>query len=266
MTLAPLPNELVLLRSDTDGVATLTLNRPHSFNALSGELMSALQTELDRLMTDEVTRVVVLAGAGKAFCAGHDLREMRDDPGPEPMEAMFTQCSRIMTTLTKIPQPVIAKVHGAAAAAGCQLVAQCDLAICAEDTKFGTSGVNLGLFCSTPMVAVTRNLPRKQAMEMLMTGDLIDASMAERWGLVNRVVPKSQLDTAIDDLAGKIASKSRTAVSRGKKLFYTQIERGLEAAYAEATQAITSNMQDNDARAGIDAFIDKQPMPMWEDK
>ena len=259
-------NELVLLRTDADGVATLTLNRPNSFNTLSSELMTALQTELDRLMTDEVTRVVILAGAGKAFCAGHDLTEMRADPGPKPMEALFTQCSRLMTTLTKIPQPVIAKVHGVAAAAGCQLVAQCDLAICVEEAKFGTSGVNLGLFCSTPMVAVTRNLPRKQAMEMLMTGDLIDAVMAERWGLVNRVVPTNQLDTAIDDLARKIASKSRAAVSRGKKLFYTQIEEGLEAAYAKATQAITSNMQDNDARAGIDAFIDKQPMPNWKGK
>ena len=266
MTNAPLPNEPVLLRSDADGVATLTLNRPNSFNTLSSELMTAVQTELDRLMTDEAISVVVLAGAGRAFCAGHDLTEMRADPGLEPMGALFTECSRMMTTLTKIPQPVIAKVHGVAAAAGCQLVAQCDLAICAEEAKFGTSGVNLGLFCSTPMVAVTRNMPRKQAMEMLMTGDLIDADMAERWGLVNRVVPTDQLNTAIDDLAGKIASKSRAAVGRGKKLFYTQIEEGLEAAYAEATQAITSNMQDNDARAGIDAFIDKQPMPTWKGK
>ncbi len=266
MTDAPLPNERVLLRSDADGVATLTLNRPHSFNALSSELMTAVQTELDRLMTDEETRVVVLAGAGSAFCAGHDLTEMRADPGPESMEVLFTQCSRMMTTLTKIPQAVIAKVHGVAAAAGCQLVAQSDLAICVEKAKFGTSGVNLGLFCSTPMVAVTRNMPRKQAMEMLMTGDLIDADTAERWGLVNRVVPTNQLDTAVDDLAGKIASKSRAAVGRGKKLFYTQIEEGLEAAYAKATQAITSNMQDYDARAGIDAFIDKQPMPTWKGK
>ena len=155
MTNAPLPNEPVLLRSDADGVATLTLNRPNSFNTLSSELMTAVQTELDRLMTDEAISVVVLAGAGRAFCAGHDLTEMRADPGLEPMGALFTECSRMMTTLTKIPQPVIAKVHGVAAAAGCQLVAQCDLAICAEDTKFGTSGVNLGLFCSTPMVAVT---------------------------------------------------------------------------------------------------------------
>jgi len=172
----------------------------------------------------------------------------------------------MMTTLTKIPQAVIAKVHGVAAAAGCQLVAQSDLAICVEKAKFGTSGVNLGLFCSTPMVAVTRNMPRKQAMEMLMTGDLIDADTAERWGLVNRVVPTDQLDAAIDDLAVKIASKSRAAVGRGKKLFYTQIEEGLEAAYARATQAITSNMQDHDARAGIDAFIDKQPLPTWKGK
>ena len=263
---APPTKEAVLVRSDAEGISTLTLNRPNSFNTLSSELITALQTELDRLMTDKATRVVVIAAMGNAFCAGHDLAEIRADPGPGPIEALFSQCSRMMTSLTEIPQPVIAKVHGVAAAAGCQLVAQCDLAICTEGTKFGTSGVNLGLFCSTPMVAVTRNMPRKQAMEMLLTGDLIDADTAERWGLVNRVVPSDQLDAAINGLASKIASKSQAAIGRGKKLFYTQIEEGLEAAYATATQAITSNMQENDARAGIEAFMEKQPMPTWNGK
>ena len=259
-----LPNDPILLRHDADGVATLTLNRPDKFNALSIELMSAVQAELDKLMDDTETRAVVIAGAGKAFCAGHDLTEMRTDPSTEAMNALFTQCSAMMTSLTKIPQPVIARVHGVAAAAGCQLVAQCDLAICVEEATFGTSGVNIGLFCSTPMVAVTRNLPRKQAMEMLMTGDFIDAATAVNYGLVNRAVAADRLDTAIAELAGKIADKSPSAVRRGKRLFYTQIEEGLEAAYADATGVIADNMQDNDARAGIDAFMDKQPMPAWK--
>lgn len=264
MTDADQSNEPVLLRADADGVATLTLNRAARFNALSTELMSAVQAELDRLMDDAETRVVVLAGAGKAFCAGHDLTEMRADPGLDAMRALFARCSRMMTALTRIPQPVIARVHGAAAAAGCQLVAQCDLAVCSEEASFGTSGVNIGLFCSTPMVAVTRNVARKKAMEMLMTGDLIDAETAERWGLVNRVVPADALDRAVADLAGKIAAKPPAAVGRGKRLFYTQIEEGLEAAYLEATEAIAANMQDRDARAGIGAFMEKRPMPEWQ--
>lgn len=254
----------VLLRSDADGVVTLTLNRGDKFNALSTALMAAVQAELEALKDDPTARVVVIAGAGRAFCAGHDLAEMRADPGADAMHALFTQCSRMMTTLTEIPQPVIARVHGIATAAGCQLVAQCDLAIAAEEARFATSGVNVGLFCSTPMVAVTRNLPRKQAMEMLMTGDFIDAETALAYGLVNRVVPAADLDDAVAEMAAKIAAKSPIAVQRGKQLFYRQLEGGLKAAYAEATEVITQNMQDQDARAGIDAFVEKRPMPEWK--
>jgi len=262
-----LTNDPVLLRSDDDdGVVTLTLNRGDKFNALSTALMSEVQAQLDSFMDDPSVRVVIIAGAGRAFCAGHDLNEMQADPGPEAMKALFDQCSHMMTSLTKIPQPVIARVHGVAAAAGCQLVAQCDLAVCADEAKFGTSGVNIGLFCSTPMVAVTRNLGRKQAMEMLMTGDLIDAGTAVQYGLVNRAVPADQLDGAVSELAAKISAKSPIAVGRGKRLFYRQLEDGLEAAYKEATDVITANMQDQDARDGIDAFVKKQPMPEWKGK
>ena len=257
-------DEAVLLRSDLEGITTLTLNRPQSFNALSTELMSAIQTELDSLMEDTSIRVLVISGSGPAFCAGHDLTEMQANPEPEAMRTLFKQCSRLMTSLTKIPQPTIARVHGVAAAAGCQLVAQCDLAVCAKEATFGTSGVKMGLFCSTPMVAVTRNLPRKQAMEMLMTGDLIDSKTAMQYGLVNRVIPADRLDAEISELAAKISAHSPAAIRRGKRLFYTQIEKGLEAAYQEATEAITSNMQDQDARAGIDSFMKKRPMPDWK--
>ena len=264
MTKKPRTSEPLLLRSNSGGIATITLNRPKHFNALSTELMTAIQTELDSLVEDTKTQVVIIGGSGPAFCAGHDLSEMRANPTTDAMQALFTQCSHLMTSLTKIPQPIIARVHGVAAAAGCQLVAQCDLAISTECATFGTSGVKIGLFCSTPMVAVTRNLPRKQAMEMLMTGDLIDSKTAERYGLVNRVVPEDSLDSEILDLATKITVNSPAAIRRGKRLFYTQIEKGLEAAYIQATEAISSNMQDQDARAGIDAFMEKRPMPHWE--
>ena len=228
--------------------------------------MSAVQDQLDEIAADSSVRVVVLAGAGKAFCAGHDLTEIRADPDAEAMNKLFSQCSRMMLTLTRIPQPVIARVHGMATAAGCQLVAQCDLAISAEGATFATSGINVGLFCSTPMVAVTRNLPRKQAMEMLMTGDFIDAETALRYGLVNRVVPAGELDAAVGAMAATLAGKSPTALMRGKKLFYSQLEVGLEGAYEQATKVITDNMQDHDTRAGIDAFVEKKPMPDWEDR
>ncbi len=259
-------NEPVLLRSDDQGIATLTLNRGNKFNALSRELMSALQSELDAIAVDSSVRVVVIAGAGKAFCAGHDLAEMRGDPGPEAMAAFFEQCSRMMVTLTEIPQPVIARVHGMATAAGCQLVAQCDLAVTVDEATFATSGINVGLFCSTPMVAVTRNLPRKQAMEMLMTGEFIDAETARQYGLVNRVVPADQLDAAVAELAGTIAAKSPVAVAHGKQLFYKQLEAGLEGAYEHAAEVICTNMQDTETRAGIDAFVEKKPMPEWSDR
>ena len=259
-------NEAVLLRNNNQGIATLTLNQGDKFNVLSRELLSAIQVELDDIAGDKSIRVVVVAATGKAFCAGHDLAEMGSEPSPEAMRALFEQCSRMMVTLTEIPQPVIARVHGMATAAGCQLVAQCDLAVAVEEATFATSGINVGLFCSTPMVAVTRNLPRKQAMEMLMTGEFIDAETARQYGLVNRVVPSGKLDDAVGELAGTIAEKSPVAIARGKQLFYRQLEVGLEGAYEQAAKAITANMQDVDAQAGINAFVEKKPMPDWQDR
>jgi enoyl-CoA hydratase/carnithine racemase len=258
-------NEAVLLRDDRDGVATLTLNRPDKFNALSTELMAALQDQLDALMDDPSVKVVVIAANGRAFCAGHDLQEMKAMKGRAPLEALFKQCSRMMVSLTRIPQPVIARVHGVATAAGCQLVAQCDLAVAADGVRFATSGINLGLFCATPMVAVTRNLPRKQALEMLYTGDFIGAETARQYGLVNRVVSPEFLDRAVDDLAQAIAAKSPRAMQAGKELFYKQIEGGLEAAYELATETIVQNMLHPDAQGGVEAFLEKQPMPHWQD-
>ncbi|MCP5373014.1 MAG: enoyl-CoA hydratase [Hyphomicrobiales bacterium] len=254
----------VLLRADADGVATLTLNRPDKFNALSVALLAALQDELDALKDDRSVRVVVLAANGRAFCAGHDLKEMRADPSREAMKALFEQCAKVMTSLTRIPQPVIAKVHGVATAAGCQLVAQADMAIAADGARFATSGINVGLFCSTPMVAVTRNLPRKQAMEMLMTGDFIDAPTAKSYGLINHHVPADELDAAVAALAAKVAAKTPVSIALGKDLFYRQIEEGLEAAYALAADTMTCNMMTEDAQDGVDAFNAKQPMPEWK--
>ncbi len=259
-----LANEPVLLRQDRDGIATLTLNRPAKFNALSVELLTSLQNELDAIAGDTSVRVVVLAGSGKAFCAGHDLGEMRRDSSREAIAALFGQCSRMMVSMTRMPQPVIARVHGIAAAAGCQLVAHCDLAVAAEEARFATSGINVGLFCATPMVAVTRNLPRKQAMEMLMTGAFIDARTALEYGLVNRVAPADALDDAVAALAGEIAGKAPQFIAVGKRLFYRQIETGIEQAYDEANEVMTANMQTADARNGIDAFLAKQPMPKWK--
>lgn len=256
-------NEAILLRDDRDGICTLTLNRPDKYNALSTSLMAAIQAELDAIKGDASVRVVVLAARGRAFCAGHDLAEMKAMQGREPVEALFRQCSRMMVSLTQIPQPVIARVQGVATAAGCQLVAQCDLAVAANDVRFATSGINLGLFCATPMVAVTRNLPRKQALEMLYTGDFINAETARDFGLVNRVVPQEFLDRAVADLAGAIAAKSPTAIAAGKALFYRQIEAGLEGAYDLATETITTNMLHQDAQGGVGAFLDKLPMPEW---
>mgnify|MGYP000327200755 CR=1 FL=1 len=259
-------NEAILLRQDRDAVATLTLNRPDKYNALSTELMELIQQELDKLAGDSSVRAIVIAGSGKAFCAGHDLREMSDDPSPEAIQALFDQCSRMMVSLTQLPQPVIARVHGIATAAGCQLVAQCDLAVAADDVRFATSGINVGLFCGTPMVAVTRNLPRKQAMEMLMTGEFIDAPTAERYGLVNRVVAAGELDAAVRELAAAVAAQGPAFVPPGKKLFYRQIEDGLTGAYKEATKTMVENMQREDARQGINAFLEKRDMPEWKDR
>ncbi len=209
-------------------------------------------------------RVVVLACAGKAFCAGHDLKEMRANPGKEYQQALFRKCGRMMMTLTEMPQPVIARVHGMAVAAGCQLVSMCDLAVAAEGVKFAVSGVNLGLFCSTPGVGLVRNMGRKEAFEMLVTGEFIDAETARERGLVNRVVPAEQLDAEIGKLTASIAAKSPAAVAMGKQLFYKQVEMGLDAAYQLAAEVMACNMMAEDAQCGIDAFIAKQPMPEWK--
>lgn len=252
-----------LSRRDTDGIATLTLNRPDKFNALSVELLTELDYEFRSIGDDRSVRAVILAGAGKAFCTGHDLKEMRADSSDAAIRSLFRLCADVMLAIAGIPQPVIAKVHGVATAAGCQLVATCDLAVAAEHARFAVSGVNLGLFCSTPMVALSRNLSRKQAMEMLVTGDFIDAATAERWGLINRAVPAGELDAAAARMAASVASKSPAAVALGKGLFYKQLEVGIEAAYALASETMACNMRTEDAQAGIDAFLGKQPMPEW---
>lgn len=250
--------EPLLLRDDRDGVVTLTLNRPAQFNALSTELLDVLQAELDKVGADDTARVVVIAGAGKAFCAGHDLKQMRANHDKGYMQALFRQCGRVMTTLTELPQPVVARVHGVATAAGCQLVASCDLAVAADVAKFAVSGINVGLFCSTPAVALSRNVGRKQAMEMLLTGDFIDALEAQRRGLVNRVVPADMLDAEVKRLTDSIRAKSRTAIAMGKQLFYRQLEMGLAGAYQLAGETMACNMMTDDAAAGIDGFMNKK--------
>lgn len=259
-------NEALVLRSDTDGIATLTLNRPESYNTLSTPLMLDLQAHLAAIRDDTSVRVVVITGAGKAFCAGHDLNEMHGDPSEATMHKLFALCTDNMMAMTRLPQPVIAKVNGVAAAAGCQLVAQCDLAIATDTARFGTSGINVGLYCSTPSVPVTRNLGRKQAMELLMTGDMIPAAQAVDWGLINRAVPADRLDAEVAEMAAKIASKSPDAVALGKDLFYRQIEEGMDAAYDRAGKAITCNMQSDATRTAIDSFLNKTPAPEWPDR
>jgi enoyl-CoA hydratase/carnithine racemase len=252
----------VLQTRDSRGVVTLTLNRAHSYNALSEAMLHALQSAFDAVAGDESARVIVLAGAGKAFCAGHDLREMRAKPSARYYEELFTQCSRMMLAIQRLPVPVIARVHGIATAAGCQLVASCDLAVASTTARFAVSGVNLGLFCSTPSVALARNVPRKQAMEMLLTGDFIDAQQACARGLVNHVAEPEQLDAAVDALAQRIVGKPRVAVAIGKQQFYRQVEAGVEQAYAIAGQAMACNMMDETALEGVQAFIDKRT-PAW---
>jgi len=249
------------LRRERDGrgVVTLTLNRPQSFNALSESLLTALQAELDALARDTSARVLVLAGAGKAFCAGHDLREMRAQPSLTYYQRLFAQCSRMMLSLLRLPMPVIARVHGTATAAGCQLVAQCDLAVASSEARFAVSGVKLGLFCSTPAVALTRNVPRKEAFEMLVTGDFLDAAQAQACGLVNRIAAPAALDAEVEKLVASILAKPRMAIAMGKELFYRQAELGIEAAYEAAVQTIACNMMDPAALEGVQAFIDKRP-------
>ena len=263
MTATVPAEDALVLRQDEAGVATLTLNRPKQYNALSRAMLGALLTALDAVATDPAIRVVVIAGNGPAFCAGHDLKEIRAQDERAFHQALFTQCGQVMLTINRLPQPVIARVQGIATAAGCQLVAACDLAVAAENARFATSGINVGLFCSTPGVALSRNLGRKQALELLLTGDFIDAPTALRWGLVNRVVPLEQLDSTTRQLADAIASKSPLAIRMGKALFYEQLELNLADAYACASETMACNLDSEDAREGIDAFIAKRK-PQWK--
>lgn len=253
---------LLMYSKDARGVAMLTLNRPQAFNALSEAMIAALQHELDTIARDDSVRVLVLAAAGKAFCAGHDLKEMRAAPSLEYYQRLFAQCARMMLALQRLPVPVIARVHGIATAAGCQLVAMCDLAVASSAARFAVSGVNYGLFCATPSVALARNLNRKQAMEMLLTGEFIDAQTARERGLVNRVVAPEQLDAEIDALASSIVAKPRVAIAMGKAQFYRQVETGIEEAYAIAGQSMACNMMDEAALEGVQAFIEKRS-PAW---
>ncbi|MBW7860361.1 MAG: enoyl-CoA hydratase [Rhodocyclaceae bacterium] len=256
-------NEPLVLRRDKDGVAWLTLNRPGQFNSLSRSMIETLLAEIDRIATDESVRVVVLAGEGKAFCAGHDLKEMRGNHELAFQQELFRLCGKFMVRLTELPQPVIARVHGIATAAGCQLVSMCDLAVAADTARFAVSGINVGLFCATPSVGLSRNMGRKEAFEMLVTGDFIDAAEACRRGLVNRVVPLDRLDDEIGKLTASICAKSPLAIRMGKQMFYRQLETGLEAAYQMAAETMACNMMAEDAVEGIDAFIAKRK-PEWK--
>ena len=264
MSAVPQAEQPVLLREDLNGIATLTLNRPQQMNLLTMAMLNALEGAFDAIGKDAGVRVVVLAGAGKGFCAGHDLKEIRALGEQPKIEALFETCSRMMQSITRLAQPVIARVQGAAAAAGCQLVAQCDLAVASEAAKFATPGVTWGFFCSTPGVAVGRNLLRKRAMEMLLLGDLVDAHTALQWGLVNRVVPAEQLDAEVEAMARKIADKPRGSVARGKRAFYQQMDaQGLARAYELASSAISCDFAGDEGREGMDAFIAKRA-PNWK--
>lgn len=254
--------DAVVLRADNQGITTLTLNRPDKFNALSNAVLAALTAELSAIAEDSSVRVVVIKANGKAFCVGHDLKEMRADSQPEAVKDLFGRCGSMMQLIQRLPQPVIASVHAVATAAGCQLVAACDLAIASDKAKFAVSGINLGLFCSTPAVALSRNLTQKHAMEMLLTGDFIDAATAERYGLVNKVVAPDALDTAVQELAAKIAAKLPVAVRMGKQLFYQQLNQPLDKAYALANEAITCNFMQEQTLEGVDAFLEKRK-PNW---
>ncbi len=254
---------LVLTETLEPGLVRLTLNRPNAFNALSEAMLSALQSELDAIATNPAIRVVIITGSGKAFCAGHDLKEMRaayeNDSSVAYYKSLFAQCSRMMLTLQKMSQPVIAQVHGIATAAGCQLVAMADLAVASSETRFAVSGINYGLFCSTPSVGLSRNLLRKQAMEMLLTGDFIDAQQAKNQGLINQVCANDDLNQATVNLARKIMAKPEAAVRMGKALFYAQLEVDIEKAYEMAGQTMACNMMDANALEGVQAFIEKRP-------
>ncbi len=258
----------ILERSDTGAVAKIKMNAPDRLNALSDEMLAALQAELDALRDDKKIRAVILSGAGKGFCAGHDLKQMTagrqsEDGGKAYFQDLFTRCTKMMLSIQSLPQPVIAQVHGIATAAGCQLVATCDLAVAAEGTRFGVNGVNIGLFCSTPMVALSRNIPRKRAFEMLTTGDFISAERAAELGLVNRVVPEMLLDHETQALADQLATKLSSAVKIGKQAFYRQLDMLIEEAYAFTGEVMAQNMLHRDTEEGISAFIEKRP-PNWD--
>ena len=258
----------LLKRQDADGIAVLTLNAPRSINALSEAMIAALSAALDQIKSDRSVKAVILRSAGDHFCAGHNLKEMTnrredEDGGHQYFLDLFATCSAMMLRIVHLPQPVIAEVKGIATAAGCQLVGTCDLAVASEDARFATSGVNIGLFCSTPMVALTRNVSRKQAMEMLLLGDFLPAKRALDMGLVNKVVPRDDLEEASMEMARAIASKSPAAVKVGKEAFYNQAEMPMEEAYAYAGRVMAENMMARDAEAGIGAFVTKTPMPKW---
>jgi len=259
----PRADDAILLRHDAEGVATLTINRPAQFNALSMVMLETLDGALAEIARDPTVRVVVIAGAGKAFCAGHDLKEMRGNYTLGFQQQLFRLCGKVMMRLVELPQPVIARIHGIATAAGCQLVSMCDLAVAADVARFAVSGINVGLFCATPGVGLSRNMGRKEAFEMLVTGDFIDAAEARRRGLVNRVVPLDQLDAEVARLAAAILAKSPVAVAMGKQVFYRQLEQGLAAAYQTAAETMACNMMCEDAAEGIDAFMAKRP-PVWK--
>ncbi len=257
------PDTPFVIRADDErGVTTLTLNRPAAFNALSEGMLTALQTELEDLARSQKLRVLVIAAAGKAFCAGHDLKEMRAEPSMDYYQKLFAQCGDMMMRIQKLQVPVIAKVQGIATAAGCQLVAQCDLAVASAEAKFAVSGVNLGLFCSTPSVALSRNLSRKAAFEMLVTGDILSAQEAMKQGLINQIADSSELDNVLESLVQKILAKPPVALAMGKELFYMQLETGIEKAYEYAAQTMACNMMDNSALEGVQAFIEKRK-PNW---
>jgi len=253
----------LVIKEHNDQVVTLTLNQPKQFNALSVVVLAALQTELDTIAADSGIRVVVIQANGKAFYAGHNLKEMRANPDRAFQDALFNQCSQMMLTINRMPQVVIAKVRGIATAAGCQLVAACDLAVAADSAKFATSGINVGLFCSTPAVAVSRNLSRKKAFEMLITGEFIDAQEAMQQGLINRIAPAEQLDATLQNLVDAIVSKSPVAVTTGKQMFYQQLDMSLPDAYDFAREVMVENMMADDVAEGIDAFIAKRPA-VWK--
>jgi len=258
-------SETLVLRNDENGISNLIINRPKSYNALSIGCMEALIEEINKVSEDSSVKVVILSGSGKGFCAGHDLKEMRGNPEREFYEKTFNISMGMMMSIINCPKPVIAKVHGIATAAGCQLVATCDLAIADENARFATPGVNIGLFCSTPMVGLSRNVSRKHAMEMLLTGDFISAHRAYEIGLINRVVPDEQLDESALELAQKIASKSPLTLNIGKKAFYVQLEKNITSAYEYCSKVMVENMMARDAEEGIDAFLEKRN-PVWQGK